>query len=303
MEEINELDSISNKSTKSFKDLNTKDTKTWLIVDALNLAFRYLPRVSNIENINVDKVPDLVSDFFDDYYRTITSIANSYKAGNIIITADQGNSIYRRNIYPEYKKNRKDKYDTQHENEKLLFNTFFNVYESVLLRLSDKFLILRYQGVEADDIAAYIVQRDKEKNYWLLSSDKDWDILIDSNISRFSYVTRKETTVDNWDQHYPCNRANYVGFKCLQGDTGDNIIGVKGIGPKRAADLLIQYCNLDGLIDNLPLKGKQKYIQELNASKDTLVLNKKLIDIKSTYQEAIGINNIKDIDERLNNVN
>ena len=36
----------------------------------------------------------------------------------------------------------------------------------------------------------------------VISSDKDWDLLIDENISRFSTVTRKETTIDNWDEHY-----------------------------------------------------------------------------------------------------
>ena len=49
---------------------------------------------------------------------------------------------------------------------------------------------------------------------WLISSDKDWDLLInDNSIKIFSTVTRKETTVGNWDEHYDFEIPDYINIQ------------------------------------------------------------------------------------------
>ena len=85
-----------------------------LIVDALNLAFRWKHQGR--------------TDFCNDYIRTVESLATSYDCSNIIITSDQGSSSYRREISPEYKQNRKDKYAEQTEAEKQAFADFFEEF-------------------------------------------------------------------------------------------------------------------------------------------------------------------------------
>ena len=157
---------------------------------------------------------------------------------------------------------------------------------------------MRYDGVEADDIAAWLVQNLDYSNCWLISSDKDWDLLVSDKVNRFSYVTRKEITVENWP--YECTIDNYLGFKVIQGDSGDNIKGIEGIGPKRATQLLDQYDDIFTILDLLPLPGKQKFIQNLNSNKELLELNLKLIDLPTYSEEAIGEANIQDMKERLN---
>ena len=62
-------------------------------------------------------------------------------------------------------------------------------------------------------------------NVVLISSDRDWDLLIQPGVMRFSYVTRKEITVDNWSDHYDVPQEKYADYKCLIGDKGDNIPG------------------------------------------------------------------------------
>lgn len=84
------------------------------------------------------------------------------------------------------------------------------------------------------------------------------------------------------------------------GDSGDNIKGVEGIGPKRATQLLYEYGDVISLIDNLPVSGTQKFIKNLNNSKDTLELNLQLVDILTYCEEAIGADNIKEIDNVFN---
>ena len=71
--------------------------------------------------------------------------------------------------------------------------------------MEESFPLLRFEGVEADDIAAHLVKyKDKYGlgSIWLISSDRDWDLLIQDNVSRFSYVNRKEVKIENWHDHY-----------------------------------------------------------------------------------------------------
>ena len=69
-----------------------------LIVDGLNLAFRWKHQGK--------------LDFEHDYVRTVQSLAKSYNCGEIVVLGD-GGSNYRKEIYPEYKANRKERYAEQ----------------------------------------------------------------------------------------------------------------------------------------------------------------------------------------------
>ena len=70
----------------------------------------------------------------------------------------------------------------------------------VLRCLEETCIVLQYDGVEADDIAAYLSANLNASQIWLISSDRDWDLLISENVSRFAYTTRSETTYANWSE-------------------------------------------------------------------------------------------------------
>lgn len=260
-----------------------------LIVDSLNLAFRW-KHAGSLE-------------FMEDYHKVVKSLAKSYKCTQVILAADHGSSTYRKQIYPLYKQNRKDKFAEQTELEKQQFELFFEEFTHTLDMLQQEYPLLKFSGVEADDIAAYIVSKQKQLKYdhiWLVSSDKDWDLLISDRVSRFSYVTRRETTQENWHEHYEFSVEDYISIKCLTGDTGDNVPGVPGIGPKRARDLVHEYGSCWDIIASLPILGKKhKYIQDLNNSKELLELNYQLMDLQTHCREAVGLENLKTIDELL----
>jgi 5'-3' exonuclease len=274
--------------SKTFKQVTTS-SDTLLVVDAINLGFRW-------------KHSGAV-EFCDDYIKTVESLKRSYKASHVIIACDRGASSYRKGIYPEYKQNRKEKQLLQTEAEKAAFEVFFREFENTMatIEVEGKYPLLRFQGVEADDICAYICGKVKNKNIWLASSDKDYDLLINERVSRFSYVTRKETTIDNWDTHYDFDPEDYISIKCLMGDSGDNVHGVPGIGLKRAASLVAEYGSTYDIIASMPLVGKYKYIEALNNCRDQLLLNYKLMDLVTYCGEALGPDNCLKIDETLEN--
>ena len=260
------------------------NANTTLVVDALNLAFRWKHQGR--------------TDFRYDYQNTVKSLAKSYDCSNIIITADWGSSSYRKGISPDYKQNRKDKFAEQTEAERIAFEEFFEEFEASLEVLAEDYPILRYKGVEADDIAAHLVKYKEKYNLeyiWLISSDRDWDLLIQEKVGRFSYVTRKEVRLDNWREHYEVTPEEYISMKCLTGDKGDNVPGIPGIGPKRAVQLIRDYGDAMDIYNATPLESRYKYIQALNENAEQLLVNYELMDLMTYCDDAIGQDNIENI--------
>lgn len=276
---------------KTFNEMTATEPSSLMIVDSLNLAFRY-------------KHAKAV-DFAEDYMRTVASLKKSYKCDKLIVAGDWGSSSYRKAVYPDYKQNRKDKFAEQTEQEKEEFEAFFAEVQGILSRYQDEgtYPVARFQGVEADDIAAYIVSKRHKyaiEQIWLISSDRDWNLLVDEGVSQFSYVTRKEFTVENWHEHYEFDRDSYISIKCLMGDSGDNVPGVPGVGPKKAAALVEQYGTTYDIIAALPISSKYKYIANLNEfGADALMRNYQLMDLVTFCEDAIGKENCEKLDEIL----
>ena len=266
--------------SKSFNRIVEQENNL-LIVDSLNLAFRWAHSGA--------------TDFAEDYKRTVDSLKKSYKAKWVIIAADQGSSSYRKGIYPEYKQNRKDKYAEQTEEEAAKFALFFEDYQATLehFRNTTDYPVIQFKQTEADDIAAYIVSMRKDipvDHTWLISTDRDYDLLIADDVSRFSYVTRKEVTANNWHTHYDFTQDEYISIKCLMGDAGDNVLGVEGIGPKRAHSLVQEYGTALDIVAELPIPSKLKFMKALNESGDRIMLNYQLMDLVTFCHDALGEN-------------
>ena len=247
-----------------------------LIVDGLNVAFRW-KHSKQLE-------------YKHDYVRTVESLAKSYDCGNIVVLAD-GGSTYRKRLSPDYKANRSDKYAEQTAQEKAEFAQFMGEFKNAFTQLEKRgHLTIRQDGLEADDLAAWIVGKKAEfgiGQIWMVSSDRDWDLLIQDGVSRFSTVTRKEITLDNWEDHYDVEPSMYLTQKCLAGDTGDNVPGIAGIGPKRAVSLIEQYGDLFDIYNACPISSKYKFIQSLNENAERLLLNAELMDLVSYSEQAL----------------
>ena len=97
-------------------------------------------------------------------------------------------------------------------------------------------------------------------------------------------------------EEYP---EEYISFKCLTGDKGDNVDGFSGIGPKRAESLIKEYGSAMDIYEILPIDSKYKFIQGLNENPDKLLLNYELMDLITYCDDAIGSSNLLDIEEKL----
>ena len=263
--------------TKSWNDLadlqepDYSDYNNLLIIDANNLSYRWLQRPN-------------YSNFGPDFIRTIQSLSKSYEAARTIVCFDFGKSYYRMDMHEEYKGTRKKPQD---EDEIKKYEEFFAVLNDLPDQLDEE--VLKFRGVEADDILAWITQNvsDRYDHTWIVSSDRDLYQLVDDNISIFNIFGRREVTIESLRDDFDVSPSEYMLSRIIEGDKSDNILGIEGIGPKRAQTLAREYKTLDSLLEALPIKGRSKYITNLNAGKDTLIRNEKLINLKKYCVDAI----------------
>jgi len=232
---------------------NKLEEKNLLLIDANNVAFRYLHRP------NYDS-------FSDDYIRTISSLGKSYSSIRTICCFDVGASLFRKTIFPQYKQNRK-------------------------VERSEPFEHYKFKGIEADDIITYLTLHLKQKydNVWIVSSDRDLYQLLDDNVHIFNLFSRKEMTLDILEEQFELSPSQYLDSRIIEGDKSDNIFGIEGIGQKRSQSLIKEYGDLQTLVEALPLKGRAKYIKNLNEGLETLKLNQTLMDLCNNVERAISM--------------
>ena len=249
------------------------DQNNLIIVDGTNLAFRYIKR----HNFNSYK---------DDYIKTVTSLGKSYKAKKIICCFDSGASEYRKTMFPEYKAHRAENRSPE---EQALFDEFFKHLNEMITE-DFPFDHIRFKGIEADDFMAYCIRKLEFyfDNIWVISSDKDIYQLLSKKTHIFNVFSRKEITVASLHERYGLTPEQYLMARVIEGDTGDNIDGIEGIGPKRSADLIKTHGPLKNLLNKLPLKGKSQYIQNLNKGKDILDRNEKLMNLTDYNDDIVA---------------
>jgi DNA polymerase I len=141
----------------------------------------------------------------------------------IICCWDGGRDKRRMEIYPAYKANRNQDVEIKEEQK-------FQM--SIAKEISEEMGIINIQieRVEADDIIASLVMKlYSKKKIAIISSDSDfWQLLEYPNINLYNPKDYKRIKTKN----LPVNPEDYVFYKSIVGDTSDNIVGIKGVGPK-----------------------------------------------------------------------
>lgn len=259
----NDLEDVVNADYTEYNNL--------LVIDGNNAAYRFIQRA------NYDS-------YDEEFKRTIASLAKSYKAKRTIVCFDFGKSYYRMNLLPEYKGTRKK---PSTEEEIAHAEKFFAVLNRLPEELEEE--VLKFRGIEADDTIAYITQNVSQRydHTWIVSSDKDIIQLVDDNVSIFNIFSRKEITKQYLQDELQLTPSEFMLSRIIEGDAGDNIQGIEGIGPKRAQTLAREYKTLDKLLLALPIKSKSQFIANLNAGRDRLIRNETLINLKAYHQAAI----------------
>lgn len=203
-----------------------------LVIDGLNTFIRSYA-ASPVTNSDGEHVGGISG--------TLLSIGHAIKniaPTRVIMVFDGKNgSAKRRQIYPEYKANRKfkirlnrsevvDKQDNQLEQLLRVVQYLENLPITVITA----------EATEADDVIAYIandyLEQKDDSQVFIMSSDKDFYQLVNERIHIWSPTKKRFYYTEDVHTEYGIYPRNFALYRALLGDKSDNIGGVDGIGEK-----------------------------------------------------------------------
>jgi 5'-3' exonuclease len=159
----------------------------------------------------------------------------------IVVFDGKGGSQRRRDIYPEYKNNRKVSVRVNRAYEEMSDpKTEQEAMINQMVKLID-FLrtlpvsVISIDYIEADDAIAYIAtQMYPKAKVTIMSGDKDFIQLVSDRVCIWSPIKKKIYGVQDVINEYGVHPTNFIYYRILEGDSSDNIDGVKGVGLKTA---------------------------------------------------------------------
>ncbi|OGL44887.1 MAG: DNA polymerase I [Candidatus Schekmanbacteria bacterium RBG_13_48_7] len=193
------------------------------------------------------------------------------------ISFDMGGKTQRHKVYPEYKSNRPPMpLDLVQQ-----IPTIHEIVRSYNIKIIEK------EGIEADDILAFLSDKAVKENFdvYIFSSDKDIFQLVSEHVHVL--VTKKGLSeIEVFDtakvkEHFGVTPDQISDYLALVGDTADNIPGVPGIGPKKASELLNQFKDLNDIFTRLDLIKNDRIRQALIDNRNQALLSKQLVILKT----------------------
>ena len=261
--------------------------------------------------------------------RTIMKILNEQKPTHMMFAFDMTRDTFRREKYPDYKGNRGDTPEPLKEQ-----------FENMEKMLEDMgFQVMYDMKFEADDIVGSVVSKfEKEIPSYIITKDHDYLQLV-SDYTRVWLIQTKAETAEELQNKYgaefgwnskmaplpdkafevtpPLCLAEYgvrpeqiPDLKGIQGDSSDNIPGVKGVS-SAAMPLLAKYGTVEGIYeaidecaDDKALKALGTYWKEelgisrspmkaLNEYRDIALLSKELAQIRRDYPFEKSLDDFK----------
>lgn len=250
------------------------------ILDASGFVFRAyfaLPEMKNPSGENTHAVFGFV--------RSVHKLIKSFSPTKMVAVFDgPDNKHSRQKIYSEYKSNRMVKLADLPEQMRTV-KTFCS-----LLGLS----YLEEPSVEADDVIASLTALVLDKGYEvsICTADKDLLQLIEPRVSVINpWKDNEVITTDDVEKKFGVSPKNIADYLALVGDSSDNIPGVFGCGPKKAAKLLGKYGSLESILENLDtLTPSDRNMME--TYRQSAILSKQLALLDKNLQLSMPVNSL-----------
>jgi DNA polymerase-1 len=273
-----------------------------LIIDSLNTFLRAFTVIQHF-NKSLNHVGGLTG-----YLRSVGYAINLIRPTRVILAFDgKGSSTNKRYLYPEYKANRGirrvtnwDAFENQEQESEAITNQLVRLIDYLKCLPVD---LISIDKIEADDVIGYISQK-MNSQITIMSSDRDYLQLVSQNITVYSPTKKIFYTPKKVLDEYGVSSENFLNYKVLTGDAGDNVPGIKGVGPKTIAKLYPELADdvkmtLTEVIDKAK-EGEGKAFMSIRNFEHQLKINEKLMDLTNPN---IPDDSLVEINEMLENPN
>jgi 5'-3' exonuclease len=176
------------------------------------------------------------------FLRDIGNLVHMSSAEEVIVVWDsKGGSVRKKQIMREYKEGRKTispklnrQYDEDPEDAQR--NKFYQMERLVHYLDYTPIKQVQIRGVEADDVIAFLAQRDAREGHKcvVVSMDKDFLQIINNGIVVYKPVKKEVFGVESVRESYGMYPRNFALYRSMlgKGDESDNIKGIRGVGEK-----------------------------------------------------------------------
>ncbi len=205
------------------------------------------------------------------FINMLQKVIRDEKPDYLVVAFDSPDKTFRHKIYPNYKANR----DSPPEELSRQFPYFEPLVKAYGLSS------IRRPGFEADDIIGTLAKKGKQKGLEvvIVSGDKDMMQLISQHVYMLDTMKNKKFMDKEVAEKFGVQPDKVVEVMGLMGDSSDHIPGVKGVGPKTAAELIRKFGSIESLYKRIDEVEKKNIKEKLEQDKENAFMSRELVSI------------------------
>src|SRR6516164_4616728 len=210
------------------------------LVDGSSYIFRAYHALPPLNRKSDGLQVNAVLGFCNMLWKLLRDMPENDRPTHLAIIFDKSEITFRNKLYPDYKAHRPPAPDD-------LIPQFALIRDAV--RAFD-LPCLEQNGFEADDLIATYARlaTDRGASTTIVSSDKDLMQLVTDRVTMFDTMKDRRIGIAEVIEKFGVPPEKVVEVQALAGDSTDNVPGVPGIGVKTAAQLIVEYGDLDALL-------------------------------------------------------
>ena len=210
------------------------------LVDGSSYIFRAYHALPPLNRKSDGLQVNAVLGFCNMLWKLLRDMPEDNRPTHLAIIFDKSEVTFRNKLYPAYKAHRPPAPDD-------LIPQFPLIREAV--RAFD-LPCLEQAGFEADDLIATYVRIASERgaSATIVSSDKDLMQLVTDGVTMYDTMKDRRLGIAEVIEKFGVPPEKVVEVQALAGDSTDNVPGVPGIGVKTAAQLIVEYGDLETLL-------------------------------------------------------
>jgi len=212
------------------------------------------------------------------FFRMLIKLLSQAESEHMVMVFDTGHPTFRHEMYKEYKANRAE-CPTELAQQMPFFRDISRAFG---------LKVIEQAGFEADDVIGTLAKRlgNAGIETVIISGDKDLMQLVSDHVTIYdamkdAWIGRKEV-----QEKFGVPPEKVVEVLALMGDSSDNVPGVKGVGPKTAAQLIELFGDSEAILSSIDkiketkaIRGREKLAEALAGDPEILRLSKKLVAI------------------------
>ncbi|MDI1266758.1 MAG: DNA polymerase I [bacterium] len=210
------------------------------LVDGSSYIFRAYHALPPLNRKSDGLQVNAVLGFCNMLWKLLRDMPEDNRPTHLAIIFDKSEVTFRNKLYPDYKAHRPPAPED-------LIPQFALIREAV--RAFD-LPCLEQGGFEADDLIATYARQAGERGATttIVSSDKDLMQLVTDKVTMYDTMKDRRIGIPEVIEKFGVPPEKVVEVQALAGDSTDNVPGVPGIGIKTAAQLIVEYGDLEQLL-------------------------------------------------------